>query len=1210
MKPYNEILKQLVKNHLMLLAACVLLLLNAAETKAQTPHIDKIAPLSGDISKTIVTISGNNLVYKNLVPKVFFGTIPANIYSQSETEIKVTVPLGASYDHITVVVSPTGTAISEQFFQVLQASPCDFTTPQFNVAEIIATNTFTPVYHALADVNGDRKPDLLVLSDNSRISIYKNSSTPTNVNFEKFFETTLLTTAVPASLAVADLNTDGVMDIVVGYSAGNRITILPGTTGTSFGTAAHITVGFKNTVIPAQVAVTDIDDDGIMDIITGNSDPDESISIIQKNAFTGFDYSTKKTLSSSKGVTSLAIADVDLDGKKDIAFTYGGQGYYYASSEGFNKAFEISSVATNLVLAGNFSKNEKTDLILAHPGSLSAFREGNSYTFEDKNFKEAPVSFVGGDYNSDGNTDIAAVYMDEKSLNHIAFYTNDGSGNLQSYPSLLSTGFGEKTVIASGDINMDGQPDLIVFDQKKTYIYAYIKASSIVLGTSSISVATVCEATAAPVTLNNMEGTISWFKDSNGKDSIPGADRIIPKDYVAAPSTTLYARVSYGSCTSALSPVTFAVNAAPAVTASASYLNLCPGDSTTLTTTTTDAGTAYSWSPRFDIKKPDLATTNVTPKTLPVPLETAQNPTFPSEKMNVFTYTVTATKNGCSASSSVKINVYSFVASLIEKDSKDSICSGEQVVFQPAISNGTFSTYVWSNTSGLPNPANGAANAAVTPTNTTTAVQTVTYTIAGQTTAGCAVTRSKSVYIKPAPAITPSSLTRAIAGSGLYTQAFTVAGSTNPVFTVTGTLPNDFTFAGNTFRGTPAGTNVGSYTFSITASQAGKCSSTAPLTFVIEDLASPNLLMNPVYKNVGADAFYLQAVTQSTGSLSYKVKGATDLCLTIASNGLVDKITCRSTPDSIPVIVTQAATSKYRAATWESYIKISPNPNTTGQLNTAGITLNETNAKITVSTNSDVTPSKIVFVQLSNTDVANIKEDGTIIPFKEGTIAVEVRIPATLNYAAFSREYILTIHSTAQRPAIVSDTIVITIGQDTLINILANDYGVTSPIDPAKTDIDLENTGIQNKYYSLSMGNFLIDIHGNLEYRAFSGFLGEGKLAYTVTDSAGVRSETGYVYIIVKELLATPALKANEVMTPNNDGLNDGLVIAYANLHSASSLTIIDETGNIVYETSNYQNDWKGVDKKGDVLEPGVYFYVYEEEASGRALKQYIQIIK
>jgi gliding motility-associated-like protein len=73
------------------------------------------------------------------------------------------------------------------------------------------------------------------------------------------------------------------------------------------------------------------------------------------------------------------------------------------------------------------------------------------------------------------------------------------------------------------------------------------------------------------------------------------------------------------------------------------------------------------------------------------------------------------------------------------------------------------------------------------------------------------------------------------------------------------------------------------------------------------------------------------------------------------------------------------------------------------------------------------------------------------------------------------------------------------------------------------------------------------------------------------------------------------ALKATELFTPNNDGLNDAFVIGYVNLDKENQLKIFDRNGQELFTKNNYKNDWQGELSNGKTAENGIYYYVFTE---------------
>ena len=66
------------------------------------------------------------------------------------------------------------------------------------------------------------------------------------------------------------------------------------------------------------------------------------------------------------------------------------------------------------------------------------------------------------------------------------------------------------------------------------------------------------------------------------------------------------------------------------------------------------------------------------------------------------------------------------------------------------------------------------------------------------------------------------------------------------------------------------------------------------------------------------------------------------------------------------------------------------------------------------------------------------------------------------------------------------------------------------------------------------------------------------------------------------------------VITPNSDGAND--VFEIENLPEYTEVIILNRWGDLVYSSSNYQNNWDGKDTSGKELADGVYTYKFTTE--------------
>jgi gliding motility-associated-like protein len=88
-----------------------------------------------------------------------------------------------------------------------------------------------------------------------------------------------------------------------------------------------------------------------------------------------------------------------------------------------------------------------------------------------------------------------------------------------------------------------------------------------------------------------------------------------------------------------------------------------------------------------------------------------------------------------------------------------------------------------------------------------------------------------------------------------------------------------------------------------------------------------------------------------------------------------------------------------------------------------------------------------------------------------------------------------------------------------------------------------------------------------------------------VNDSCGYNAAASEVITV----LPPCNIVIPNVITPNNDGVNDYFRIANIEHHPNTAVTIFDRWGRKVHESANYNNDWKA-----DHLSDGTYFYVVD----------------
>jgi hypothetical protein len=273
----------------------------------------------------------------------------------------------------------------------------------------------------IGDFNRDGKPDLAVaLRDGGnagKIAVLPNTTIFTQSgSFGS--ASNFAAGASPRSLATADFNRDGQLDLVTVNQGPGTISVLLGATPGNFGSASSYAVGSGGPPIhPFAVAVGDFNGDGIPDVVSANQvPPSANISVLLGTASGTFP--TASTIALGAPAFSVAVADFDGDGKQDLAVS-----------------LSSSQVA---ILLGNGSGGF---------GSATNFTVGNG-----------SFSIAVADINLDGKLDLAVANLSD---NTVSVLLGNGDGTFQAKVDFSFTG---ANAVAIGDFNRDGLPDLVVAD--------------------------------------------------------------------------------------------------------------------------------------------------------------------------------------------------------------------------------------------------------------------------------------------------------------------------------------------------------------------------------------------------------------------------------------------------------------------------------------------------------------------------------------------------------------------------------------------------------------------------------------------------------------------------------------------------------------------------------------------------------------------------
>jgi gliding motility-associated-like protein len=195
-----------------------------------------------------------------------------------------------------------------------------------------------------------------------------------------------------------------------------------------------------------------------------------------------------------------------------------------------------------------------------------------------------------------------------------------------------------------------------------------------------------------------------------------------------------------------------------------------------------------------------------------------------------------------------------------------------------------------------------------------------------------------------------------------------------------------------------------------------------------------------------------------------------------------------------------------------------------------------------------------------------------------------------------------TVSATTSKNVLASDDFAISIGGVVSGNVLGNDKSSTGSA--------LTATAVSN--VDPSKGNFSLSPSGAYTFTPASGYVGPVDIIYSVCSADGICSKAT-LHITV---LPVPEMIAPQAITPNGDGKNDTLIFrGLPALNIENRLTIYNRWGNIVFSTSNYQNNWSGQTDSAfgalatdSQLPDGTYYYILDFFGARPNLGNYVYL--
>jgi hypothetical protein len=188
-------------------------------------------------------------------------------------------------------------------------------------AESININDSDAGYVTIFDFDGDKKLDIAKTKIlENRVSVYSNSSTTGEVSFD--FIGNFSTGKNPWNILTSDLNDDGLYEIItVNQGYPYSLSILKNTS-TLNNISFETKIDYNSEGFLSDAFSTDIDGNGKPDIALCNSS-DNFISVLLNTSINeNITFAPKVDINTSPGPNTISIADFDDDGKPDMVNCY------------------------------------------------------------------------------------------------------------------------------------------------------------------------------------------------------------------------------------------------------------------------------------------------------------------------------------------------------------------------------------------------------------------------------------------------------------------------------------------------------------------------------------------------------------------------------------------------------------------------------------------------------------------------------------------------------------------------------------------------------------------------------------------------------------------------------------------------------------------------------------------------------------------------